>query len=113
FDAAGPAARAVGWADQNDVGNVSFEGDTADVADGNEIMIKFTYTGDTDLSGTVTPPTRPTSRWACMAWATAATPAGNLATSTTPEASPTPTTARPSASDCMPIRHSGRCKELA
>jgi len=35
------------------VGDVSFEGDTADVADGNEIMIKFTYTGDTDLSGTV------------------------------------------------------------
>jgi len=53
FDAAGQAARAVGWADQNDVGDVSFEGDTADVADGNEIMIKFTYTGDTDLSGTV------------------------------------------------------------
>ena len=53
FDAAGSATRAVGWADQNDVGNVSFEGDTADVADGNEIMIKFTYTGDTDLSGTV------------------------------------------------------------
>jgi len=53
FDAAGQATRAVGWADQNDVGDVSFEGDTADVADGNEIMIKFTYTGDTDLSGTV------------------------------------------------------------
>lgn len=49
----GASARAVGWADQNDVGNVSFEGDTADITDGNEIMIKFTYYGDTDLSGTV------------------------------------------------------------
>ena len=53
FDALGPAARGVGWADQNDVGDVSFDGDTADIADGNEVMIKFTYNGDTDLSGTV------------------------------------------------------------
>lgn len=40
-------------ADQNDVGDVSFEGDTADIADGNQVMIKFTYYGNCDLSGTV------------------------------------------------------------
>ena len=49
----GSASRAVGWADQFDVGVNSFEGDSADVADGNEIMIKFTYYGDTDLDGKV------------------------------------------------------------
>ena len=53
YDASRTAISAVGWADQNDVGDVSFEGDTADIADGNEIMIKFTYYGDTDVSGTV------------------------------------------------------------
>ena len=49
----GAAARAVGWADQFDVGVNSFEGDSADVADGNEVMVKFTYYGDTDLDGRV------------------------------------------------------------
>ena len=42
---------ALGWFDQNDLGVVSVNGDSADFADGNEIVVKDTVYGDTDLSG--------------------------------------------------------------
>ena len=44
---------ALGWFDQNDLGVVSVNGDSADFADGNEIAVKYTVYGDTDLSGNI------------------------------------------------------------
>lgn len=44
---------ALGWFDQNEMGVTSINGDSADVADGNEIVVKYTLYGDADLDGTV------------------------------------------------------------
>lgn len=44
--------RALGWADNQDIGANTFDG--VNVSDLNEVMVKFTYYGDSDLSGSVT-----------------------------------------------------------
>ena len=52
FDANfGSGTRALGWMDNNDIGATTFDG--VNVSDLNEVMVKFTYYGDSDLSGTV------------------------------------------------------------
>jgi len=47
----GSGTRALGWMDNNDIGATTFDG--VNTSDLNEVMIKFTYYGDSDLSGTV------------------------------------------------------------
>jgi|GEM_PF-6410610 len=47
----GSGTRALGWMDNNDIGANTFDG--VNTSDLNEVMIKFTYYGDSDLSGTV------------------------------------------------------------
>jgi len=47
----GSGTRALGWLDNNDIGATSFDG--VNTSDLNEVMVKFTYYGDSDLSGTV------------------------------------------------------------
>jgi len=52
FDANfGSGTRALGWMDNNDIGANTFDG--INTSDLNEVMVKFTYYGDSDLSGTV------------------------------------------------------------
>lgn len=46
----GIGARALGWIDNNDVQYSSF--DSVPLADFNQVIVKFTYYGDVDLSGT-------------------------------------------------------------
>jgi len=47
----GSGTRALGWMDNIDIGATTFDG--VNTSDLNEVMIKFTYYGDSDLSGTV------------------------------------------------------------
>jgi len=47
----GSGTRALGWMDNNDIGANTFDG--VNTSDLNEVMVKFTYYGDSDLSGTV------------------------------------------------------------
>ncbi len=44
---------ALGWFDQYEVGVNSINGDSADVADGYEMVVKYTVNGDADLSGRI------------------------------------------------------------
>ena len=44
---------ALGWFDQYEVGVNSINGDSADVADGYEMVVKYTVYGDADLSGKI------------------------------------------------------------
>jgi len=44
---------ALGWFDQYEVGVVSVNGDSADLADGYEMVVKYTVYGDADLSGKI------------------------------------------------------------
>lgn len=44
---------ALGWFDQYEVGVVSINGDSADLADGHEIVVKYTVYGDADLDGKI------------------------------------------------------------
>ena|GEM_PF-3760460 len=47
----GSGTRALGWMDNNDIGATSFDG--VNTSDLNEVMVKFTYYGDSDLNGVV------------------------------------------------------------
>ena len=43
--------RALGWGDNGDLGLTTFDG--VDVSDGTEVLVKFTYYGDSSLDGKV------------------------------------------------------------
>jgi len=47
----GAGTRTLGYADNNDLGYTSFDG--VDTSDGNEVLVKFTYYGDSDLNGQI------------------------------------------------------------
>jgi hypothetical protein len=47
----GSGTRALGWMDNNDIGANTFDG--VNTSDLNEVMVKFTYYGDSDLNGVV------------------------------------------------------------
>ncbi len=47
----GAGTRALGYADNNDLGYSTFDG--VDTSDGNEVLVKFTYYGDSDLNGQI------------------------------------------------------------